>query len=202
MANLPLGFGAAAAGAVLIVAGIQNKTPAQVILGQPSTAPPLSTAGVSSPTAAGVTTPAAGTTIPGTTSTLGQPQGAQAAQKALSFLGEPYKYGGLSQLGIDCSGLVVEAYQGIVDLPHNAAQQWLQVKSSGTVGTLADAEQKAGELIFLEPSTAGPQHVAISLGNGFAVEAPHTGTDVKTIKISDLVNSDILVGVGSPLPNQ
>lgn len=198
MANLPLGFAELAAGAVLLVAGLQNKTPAQVLLGEPSTTPPLSSGGVSSPTAAGTPT-GASSAIPDTTSTLGQGNSADAAQAALDYLGVPYEWGGLSKLGVDCSGLVVKAYQAVgITLPHNAAQQWAQIKATGTVTTLADAEANAGRLIFLEPSSTGPNHVAISTGNGFAVEAPHTGTDVKTIKISDLVGYDGLVGVGLP----
>lgn len=208
MANLPLGFFELAAGAILLTAGLQNKSVAQVVTGQASTAAPLVSA-PASPTgpigAPSSTTPAGSSSapvgLPQNLNVPGQGAGANAARSALGFLGDPYVLGGLTRLGIDCSGLVKAAYQTVgVDLPHNAAQQWLYVRQHGTVKTLASVV--AGDLLFFEPTAEGPGHVAIALGGGQAVEAPHTGDVVKTISIAQLANADGFVGAGSPLPTR
>lgn len=199
MANLPLGFAELAAGSILLVAALQNKTPAQVLTGRASTSAPLgASAGAASVPADAPVSPAATQSgIPGTTTVLGAGKGGLAAQNALSFLGDPYLMGGLTRFGIDCSGLVKAAYAKVgIELPHNAAMQWNYVRQHGTVKSLKDVV--AGDLIFLEPETSGPGHVAIALGNGQAVEAPHTGDVVKTINLADLVAADHFVGAGSP----
>lgn len=201
MANLPLGFAMAGGGAVLLVCGLQNKTPRQVLLGEASTAPsvvPATGGAASTPAASSGSTPSAPLSgIPGVSGSLGDTKGAKAAETALTFTGDPYVLGGLSKLGIDCSGLVKEAYQAVgIDLPHNAALQWQYVKAHGTVKQLSDVV--AGDLIFLEPTASGPDHVAIALGNGMAVEAPHTGDVVKTISLATLTTADGFVGAGSP----
>lgn len=203
MANLPLGFALTASGAVLLVAGLQNKSVRAVILGESST--PSGSGGSTGGTsgAPGSTmsagTVAASSRIPNANANLGAGPGAKAAQAALAFMGTPYVWGGLSQVGIDCSGLALEAWHAVgVTLPHNAAQQWLYVKEHGTQKPLSSVV--AGDLIFLEPQATGPGHVAVALGNGEAVEAPHTGDKVKVMSIADLVHYDGFVGAGSPLP--
>ncbi|MCS6823540.1 MAG: C40 family peptidase [Cytophagaceae bacterium] len=45
-------------------------------------------------------------------------------QTARSYIGTPYKYGGNSKSGIDCSGLACQVYKSIgIDLPRTASDQ-------------------------------------------------------------------------------
>lgn len=198
MANLPLAFAELAAGSVLLIAGLQNKTPRQVLLGEASTASPAAGGSPASTPSANGSTPVPGVSgIPNSSPQLGAGIGSRAASQAVTYLNVPYLLNGITRAGIDCSGLVLEAYKAVgVDLPRTAAQQWLFVQQHGTVKSLS--QLVAGDLVFLEPTSTGPGHVAIALGNGEAVEAPHTGDHVKIINLQSLVNADHFVGAGSP----
>lgn len=92
---------------------------------------------------------------------------------ALGQIGRPYRYGGTSPDGFDCSGLVqyIFAQQG-VSLPRTAREQ----HGAGDEIDLDDAEP--GDLLFYSFSRRGIDHVALYLGDGQAVHAPATGRQV------------------------
>jgi cell wall-associated NlpC family hydrolase len=97
---------------------------------------------------------------------------------AVAQLGKPYIWGGVGPTGYDCSGLVMEAYLAAgIQLPRTSQEQVL-------VGTpiYSDADLKAGDLLFSAGSDGtptSPGHVAIYIGDGYVIEAPHTGADVE-----------------------
>lgn len=104
---------------------------------------------------------------------------AQAAISAASTqLGKPYVYGGSGPDVWDCSGLTQWAYrQAGVNLPRTAAEQYLAVATKVPLGELAP-----GDLLFWATDLSNPatiHHVAIYLGNGQMLAAPHTGTVVQ-----------------------
>jgi len=89
-------------------------------------------------------------------------------ERAFAFLDVPYRLGGFSNLGIDCSGLVKKAFASVgIELPRTARTQFLE----GTPVPLA--EISPGDLLFFARSTTGrsPSHVAIYLGNGLILHA-------------------------------
>ena len=93
---------------------------------------------------------------------------AELLDRAFSFLDVPYRLGGFSNLGIDCSGLVKKAFGAIgVDLPRTARTQFLE----GTPVPIA--EISPGDLLFFARTKTGryPSHVAIYLGNGLILHA-------------------------------
>jgi cell wall-associated NlpC family hydrolase len=78
---------------------------------------------------------------------------------ARSFLGAPYEWGGLTERGIDCSGLVHIAYRRLGRLvPRDSWQQ----EAAGT--PLAKEELRLGDVVTYGEEVA--DHVAFWLGDG------------------------------------
>ena len=97
-------------------------------------------------------------------------------------LGKPYQWGGAGPSSWDCSGLVMVAYAQVgVPLEHNAAAQYAETDKAALPldGT---ANLEPGDLLFWAYDTSDPStihHVAIYVGDGEVVDAPHTGTFVQ-----------------------
>ena len=95
---------------------------------------------------------------------------------ALSYLGVPYVFGGASRSGIDCSGLIMDAYATIgVSLAHYVPTQ----DAAGTPITMAQA--KPGDLVVFD----NEDHIAMYLGDGKIVAAPEPGRNVEIESLSD-----------------
>ena len=95
--------------------------------------------------------------------------GADVAQFALQFVGNPYVYGGSSLTnGTDCSGFVMSVYNNFgVSLPHSSSAD----RSVGaTVNGLENAQ--AGDIICYSG------HVALYIGNGQIVHASTSKTGI------------------------
>ncbi len=82
--------------------------------------------------------------------------------------GTPYRYGGVSRDGIDCSGFVMTVYQDLFGMPLPRTTTG-QVEAGEAVS--ADALQ-AGDLVFFRTSRK-TRHVGIYLGDG---EFAHAST--------------------------
>jgi cell wall-associated NlpC family hydrolase len=85
-------------------------------------------------------------------------------------IGRPYRWGGESpRTGFDCSGLVRWAFRTVgVHLPRTT---WQMLRRGEHVKR---TKIKPGDAIFF----FGGEHVAIYLGNGRFIDAPHTGARV------------------------
>lgn len=105
-------------------------------------------------------------------------------QAALSWRGVPYvwgggNYSGPTQGGFDCSGLVVAAYHRVgINLPRTAAAQYRATSEYQIPGGFNPAKYKPGDLLFWGSSPTSIHHVAIAIGNGKLIEAPHPGAVV------------------------
>ena len=85
-----------------------------------------------------------------------------------SWLGTPHRMGGMSQRGIDCSGLVVILYDDLFDMRLPRTTRALM-----RTGRRVDRNKlAAGDLVFFKPATKY-HHVGIYLGHG---EFVHTST--------------------------
>jgi cell wall-associated NlpC family hydrolase len=97
--------------------------------------------------------------------------GAQAAQAALTKLGDPYVWGAAGPAAFDCSGLVVWAFaQEGIALPHYTGSLWnagVHVPRGGL---------EVGDLLFFFSDIS---HVGIYLGNGLMIDAPDFGQVVR-----------------------
>jgi cell wall-associated NlpC family hydrolase len=89
---------------------------------------------------------------------------------AMRYLGVPYRWGGASPSGFDCSGFIMYVFAQIgVSLPHNAAAQY------GYGSPVSRDQLEAGDLVFFN----GLGHAGIYVGGGNFIHAPHTGDVVK-----------------------
>ena len=88
-------------------------------------------------------------------------------------IGAPYVWGATGPSAFDCSGLVGYAFNAAgVALPRTSEQLWF----AGPHVPSTDA--RAGDLLFWANDPAAPtdiDHVAIYLGGGMMISAPHTG---------------------------
>ena len=93
---------------------------------------------------------------------------------ARRFLGVPYLWGGVSNWGIDCSGLTFLAYREMgITLPRDAADQ------SQHGHYVKRAALRPGDLVFFGSGRWGSiHHVGIYAGQGMLLHAPHTGSHV------------------------
>jgi cell wall-associated NlpC family hydrolase len=91
-----------------------------------------------------------------------------AIDAAESYLGVPYVWGGASRHGVDCSGLIMLAYEAAgIDFPHYSGAQYEDTERV----PLWDIQP--GDLLFY--GYDGDQHVAMYVGHGEMIEAPETG---------------------------
>jgi cell wall-associated NlpC family hydrolase len=161
----------------------------------PPTGPPSSTPSATTPVSAPSARCDEGDGLPdsgasGIPAGLVLPSNAQqaiAVAFALAQLGKPYVFGATGPNTYDCSGLVMTAWaKAGVRIPRITRDQ---VHTGVAVTSLA--AMHPGDLIFIPGSdgtTAHPGHVGMYIGTirgrQFLVQAPHTGTVVKTVPVS------------------
>jgi len=93
---------------------------------------------------------------------------------AKKLLNIPYKFGGNSILGIDCSAYVKKVYGLLgMDLPRTAREQFNEGE------TIEKAELSIGDLVFFRTYASFPSHVGIYLGNNLFIHASSKGRKVK-----------------------
>ncbi len=101
---------------------------------------------------------------------------AAAVRFAYAQLGKPYVYGAAGPDSYDCSGLTMRAWGAAgVALAHNAAEQQASVPS------VSMSDLQPGDLVFFGVPA---YHVAIYVGSGNIIQAPHTGADVEVTPLS------------------
>jgi murein DD-endopeptidase len=99
---------------------------------------------------------------------------------AHAMLGRPYRYGGASPRGFDCSGLVYYTYSRAgIRVPRTTAEQFLQAKRVGR------RQLRPGDLLFFRLGSRRVSHVAIYKGAGEFIHAPSTGKHVMTGSLED-----------------
>jgi cell wall-associated NlpC family hydrolase len=103
-------------------------------------------------------------------------RGQRVVEIARKQVGTPYRFGGTSPSGFDCSGLVRYVYAQVgVSLPHNAAQQY-------RYGSPVSRDRlEPGDLVFFDHL----RHSGIYIGGGRFIHARQTGKRVSIASLDD-----------------
>ena len=103
--------------------------------------------------------------------------GTRLVEDAAQYLGTPYRYGGSSPGGFDCSGFTSYIFgRAGISLPRTAAGQY-------SVGTaVAQSDLQPGDLVFFAGGGSGIDHVGIYAGNGQMIHSssPRSGGVIYT----------------------
>jgi cell wall-associated NlpC family hydrolase len=91
-------------------------------------------------------------------------------EEVTRWMGTPYRYGGSSRKGVDCSGLVCEVYKSALSmaLPRTAADLHKHA------ARIRQDKLQCGDLVFFSINKSWPRktdHVGIYLANGKFVHA-------------------------------
>ncbi|MFW2439538.1 MAG: C40 family peptidase [Arenicellales bacterium] len=107
------------------------------------------------------------------TQTVKYSKAGAASQVAKSMIGQPYRYGGQSPGGFDCSGLVWYSYKKVgVKTARTTKDLKKQAKK------ISRSKLQAGDLVFFK-GWVRTGHVGMYLGDGRFVHAPSSGKNVK-----------------------
>jgi cell wall-associated NlpC family hydrolase len=114
--------------------------------------------------------------LSGCSTTASSPSGNAAQQGAAiaqSMAGSPYRYGGATPRGFDCSGLVYYAYRKAgISVPRTTQAQYRRSER------IALSDILRGDLLFFRLASRGISHVGIYTGNGKFIHAPSSGKRV------------------------
>ena len=117
---------------------------------------------------------------------------------AESYLGTPYRYGGVDSQGLDCSGLVYISFRKAFDI--------VVPRSSGTLYTWTEkiptGELQPGDLVFFITTAQIISHVGIYTGEGSFIHAPSRGnqTGVTYSSLEEEYWKRTYAGAGRALP--
>lgn len=118
--------------------------------------------------------------------------GEKAAIIAVRQIGVPYRYGGATERGFDCSGLMQYAYANVGKrIPRTTAEQLRQLTP------IRDDTLRVGDLLFFRIDGT-VSHVGMYLGDRRFVHAPATGRVVSTENLDSDFYRSALVRAARP----
>ena len=126
-----------------------------------------------------------------TSNTRQNKTGHDIASLAKLQMGKPYRYGGASPKGFDCSGLVYYTHRQLgIQTPRTSKQQF---KTAQPVNT---NQLKLGDIVFFKLASTKVSHVGIYIGEGQFIHAPKSGKHVSANFLNDPFWKTRLVGGG------
>lgn len=135
-------------------------------------------AGISAPTAAVATVSAADRKKKSSRKARSRAVRARKVMRTgVALKGVPYRYGGSTPRGFDCSGFTSYVYRKVgVSLPHTATGQMYKAKR------ISRKTAKRGDLVFFR-SGSRAYHVGIYAGKNRVLHSPRPGQRVHTTRI-------------------
>jgi cell wall-associated NlpC family hydrolase len=110
---------------------------------------------------------------------------------AVSGLGTPYRYGGSTPRGFDCSGLVYYAYYKTgIRIPRSTMAQYRHARP------VALKNLQPGDLVFFRSAHRSVSHVGIYADNARFIHAPSRGRVVSYDSLNDPYWKKRLVAAG------
>lgn len=111
---------------------------------------------------------------------------------AQQAIGTPYRFGGNTLDGLDCSGLVEMTYRAAgIRVPRTADEQFRALPQV--------AVPRPGDLLFFGERHKA-SHVGIYRGNGQMIHAPGNGREVVSVPITMAYWQQRFLGAASPAP--
>jgi cell wall-associated NlpC family hydrolase len=106
--------------------------------------------------------------------------GEELAEFALKLRGTPYRYGGASPGGFDCSGLVFFSHRQLgLAVPRTSRDQ------ADGAREIKKSKLRRGDLVFFKIGSRHVNHVGIYIGKGRFVHAPGSGRPVSINSLDD-----------------
>lgn len=100
-------------------------------------------------------------------------------ETASKYLGTPYKYGGTTTSGFDCSGFTSKVFSDLgIQLNRTSGSQYQQGDA------VAKSDLQVGDLVFFNTSGSGISHVGIYIGDGKMIHS-QTGQGVSYSSVND-----------------
>nr|WP_026573730.1 LysM peptidoglycan-binding domain-containing protein [Bacillus sp. UNC438CL73TsuS30] len=97
--------------------------------------------------------------------------------EAQKYIGTPYRWGGNTPSGFDCSGFTKYVFDHVgISIPRTTSTQWSATTPVGS--------PSVGDLVFFETYKAGPSHVGIYLGNNKFISAADQGVVISDMTVS------------------
>lgn len=108
---------------------------------------------------------------------------------ASELIGSPYRYGGNTPRGFDCSGLVQFSHREIgIKVPRTASTQWTRARIPNRQDLVP------GDLLFFNIDAGKNRHVAIYEGDGVFIHAPSSGKRVSRSSLDNPFWRDRYIG--------
>ncbi len=107
------------------------------------------------------------------------------------WMGSPYKFGGTSKNGVDCSGFIQEVYKMVYNKPTPRTTTQLFTASE----SVSKRQLKEGDLVFFEINTSKVEHAGIYLFDDYFAHAS-TSRGVMISKLTDVYWSKYFKGGG------